>query len=234
MNSKIISALLLAVGLLAMGLCIKSGLKSFSDRDRVVAVRGLSEREVEANKVTWPVVYKLVGNDLPEIYDRIETTNRTIVNFLTENGISASEYNIDAPDVVDLKADRYNNQSAVQFRYNVTSVITVTSSQVKLVRDLINRQGELLKKGIAVIAGDYNYRTIYEYTDLNVVKPDMIADATRNAREAAGKFAEDSGSKVGGIQSASQGQFSIDDRDPYTPFIKKIRVVTYVNYYLAD
>ncbi len=234
MNNKIISALLLALGLLALGLCIKAGLKSFSDRDRVVAVRGLSEREVEANKVTWPVVYKIVGNDLPEIYDRIETTNRTIVEFLTENGLSASEYNIDAPDVVDLKADRYNNQAAVQFRYNVTSVITVTSSQVKLVRDLINRQGELLKKGIAVIAGDYSYRTIYEYTDLNVVKPDMIADATKNAREAAGKFAEDSGCKVGGIQSASQGQFSIDDRDPYTPFIKKIRVVTYVNYYLAD
>ena len=234
MNSKIISALLLAIGLLAMGLCIKSGLKSFSDRDRVVAVRGLSEREVEANKVTWPVVYKIVGNDLPEIYDRIEATNKTIVQFLTDNGITASEYNIDAPDVVDLKADRYNNQSDIQFRYNVTSVITVTSSQVKLVRDLINRQGELLKKGIAVIAGDYNYRTIYEYTDLNVIKPEMIADATKNAREAAEKFAEDSGSEVGGIQSASQGQFSIDDRDPYTPFIKKVRVVTYVNYYLAD
>lgn len=234
MNTKIISALLLAVGLLALGLCIKSGLKSFSDRDRVVAVRGLSEREVEANKVTWPVVYKIVGNDLPEIYDRIEATNKTIVQFLTDNGITASEYNIDAPDVVDLKADRYNNQSDIQFRYNVTSVITVTSGQVKLVRDLINRQGELLKKGIAVIAGDYNYRTIYEYTDLNVVKPEMIADATKNAREAAEKFAEDSGSDVGGIQSASQGQFSIDDRDPYTPFIKKVRVVTYVNYYLAD
>ncbi|MEZ3591672.1 MAG: SIMPL domain-containing protein [Muribaculaceae bacterium] len=233
-STNLVGALLLAVGLLALGLCIRSGLNSFSTRDRVVAVRGLSEREVKANKVTWPVVYKEVGNQLPAIYDRINATNATIINFLTSNGITKEEISVNAPDIVDLQADRYNNQQALPFRYNVTSVITVTSANVDKVRELINRQAELLKDGIAITAGDYNYRTIYEYTDLNTIKPDMIADATKNAREAAKKFADDSDSKIGKIKDAQQGQFSIDDRDPYTPYIKKVRVVTYLNYYLED
>ena len=81
---------------------------------------------------------------------------------------------------------------------------------------------------------NWNNRTIYEYTELNSIKPDMIADATKNAREAANKFAADSGSKIGKIKTAQQGQFSIEDRDPYTPFIKKVRVVTYIDYFIED
>ncbi|MCF0175103.1 MAG: SIMPL domain-containing protein, partial [Bacteroidales bacterium] len=92
----------------------------------------------------------------------------------------------------------------------------------------------LLKKGVAVIIDNYEYSTIYEYTELNSIKPEMIAEATKNARLAAEKFAEDSGSKVGKIMNASQGQFSIENRDPYTPFIKKIRVVTSMTYSIED
>ena len=91
-----------------------------------------------------------------------------------------------------------------------------------------------MQKGIAVVAGDYNYQTLYEFTDLNKVKPEMIAEATKNAREAANKFAEDSESKLGKIKTASQGQFSIEDRDQYTPYVKRVRVVSTIQYYLND
>lgn len=232
-NSRIISAIIIAVGIIVLGNGIRSGLKSFAQRDRAVAVRGLAEREVKANKVTWPIVCKEVGNELPVIYDRINATNNAIVAFLTSNGISKDEITVNAPEIVDLEAERYSSNDR-QYRYNVTSVITVTSSQVDKVNELISRQAELLKQGIAITAGDYNYRTIYEYTDLNSIKPEMIAEATQNAREAADKFAADSQSELGQIKSATQGQFSIEDRDPYTPYIKNVRVVTYVNYYLED
>ena len=112
--------------------------------------------------------------------------------------------------------------------------MVVTSSQVDLVRKLIERQTELLKQGIAIVAGDYQYQTTYEYTDLNTIKPGMIADATKNAREAAMKFAEDSESELGKIKTASQGQFSIEDRDQYTPYIKNVRVVSTIVYFLKD
>ncbi|MCC8071925.1 MAG: SIMPL domain-containing protein [Bacteroidales bacterium] len=232
MKSWIIALGMVGLGLV-LGLFIRSGLAAMADRGRTVAVRGLSEREVEANKVTWPVVYKLVGNDLPSLYGQIESNNSEIVSYLKSNGLSDDDYTIMAPDLTDKQADMYNSQ-VLTYRYSVSSGVIVTSEKVETVRKLINRQGELLKKGIAVVAGDYQYRTIYEYTDLNAIKPEMIADATQKAREAAEKFAQDSGSKVGKIMSASQGQFSIEDRDPYTPFIKKIRVVTSLNFSLSD
>ena len=183
--------------------------------------------------MTWPIVSKEVGNYLPTIYNNIEYTNSLVLKFLKENGIEDSEISINPPAVVDLQADRYSyNQNP--YRYNVTNVVVVTSSKVDKINDLIKRQTELLKQGVAVVAGDYQYQTIYEYTDLNSIKPEMIAEATQKAREAADKFAEDSGSKVGKIQTASQGQFSIEDRDQYTPYIKKIRVVSSLVYYLED
>ena len=225
--------LFLCAGLIVLGIFLRYGLTHLNDSHRTVAVRGLCEREVNANKVTWPIVSKEVGNDLTTIYGRMENTNSHIVQFLKENGIEESEISINPPAVIDLQADRYSyNQNP--YRYNVTNVIVVTSSKVAKINELIKKQSELLKQGIAIVAGDYQYQTIYEYTDLNLIKPEMIAEATKNARTAADKFAEDAGSKVGRIQTASQGQFSIEDRDQYTPYIKKIRVVSSIIYYLED
>lgn len=228
-----IPALLIAAGLCLLGVFISNGFGRISQNARVVTVRGLCEKEVAANKVTWPIVSKEVGDDLPTIYRDIENSNASILKFLKSNGITDSEISVNAPQVIDLAADRYNS-SPTPYRYNVTNVVVVTSSKVDQVRKLMGRQTELLKEGIAIVAGDYNYPTVYEYTDLNKVKPGMIAEATQNARQAANKFADDSDSRLGKIKTASQGQFSIEDRDQYTPFIKKIRVVSTIEYYLKD
>lgn len=232
--STIISAFLIGLGIVLLGFCLKSAIKDFGDRDRVVTVRGLCEKEVQANKVTWPLVTKEMGNDLPQIYDRIQATNDRILQFLKSNGISENEISVNSPDVTDRMADRYSDDGQITSRYSVTNVIVVTSSKVDLVRKLIDKQADLLRDGIAIIAGNYQYPTTYEYTELNNVKPQMIAEATAKAREAADKFAEDSKSKLGKIKTASQGQFTINDRDQYTPYIKNIRVVTTLEYYLED
>lgn len=233
MKSWKLEAVILAVGMLVMGYFIKLGLDTFSSRDRVVNVKGLAEMEVPANKVTWPLMYKDLGNDLPVLYNKINATNQAIVNFLKQKGITENEISINAPEIIDMQAERYNN-SPVPFRYNVTSVITVTSSKVDLVRKMISEQSELLKQGIAITSGDYRYSVQYDYTGLNDIKPQMIEEATKNARAAAIKFAKDSDSKLGKIKRAYQGQFSIDDRDANTPYIKRIRVVTTIDYSLED
>ncbi|MDE6298046.1 MAG: SIMPL domain-containing protein, partial [Muribaculaceae bacterium] len=232
-SSGIIIGVLLALGLFLLGLQVKQGLNSITDNQRVVTVRGLAEREVKANKVTWPIVSKEVGNDLPSIYANVERTNSAIVTFLKQNGIQDSEISVNAPQVLDLQADRYSSNN-VPFRYNVTNVVVVTSSQVDKVTQLSERQTELLKQGIAIVAGDYQYQTVYEFTGLNQIKPEMIAEATKNAREAANKFAEDSQSELGKIKTASQGQFSIEDRDQYTPYINQVRVVSSIQFYRKD
>lgn len=233
MKNYIIESIIIAAGLFLMGLFLKNGLDGFSNKDRVVNVKGLAEIEVMANKVTWPLMYKEIGNDLTSLYNKINATNKTIVNFLIDNGLNEDEITINAPEIIDLNAERYitNNNP---YRYNVTEVITVTSTKVDLVRKLIAEQSELLKQGIAITGGDYMYKVQYEYTDLNVIKPGMIEEATKNARAAGEKFASDSDSKIGKIKKASQGQFSITDRDEFTPYIKKVRVVTTIDYYLED
>ena len=135
-----------------------------------------------------------------------------------------------------MDAERYVSEG-VKYRYNVTSILTVSTDKVDQVVKLMAQQGDLLKQGIAINNdGDYRYQTqfLYTSTSLNQIKPTMIEEATQNARIAAEKFARDSDSKLGKIKRANQGQFSISDRDANTPYVKTIRVVTSIDYYLKD
>jgi len=233
MKSWRIEALLLAIGLFLVGYQIKTGINAFRDKDRVVSVKGLAEMEVQADKVIWPLMYKELGNDLLGLYNTMSAKNKLIVSFLKKNGIAEEEITIAPSEILDMQADRYNSTPSL-YRYNATSVITVTSNKVLKVRKLMSEQSELLKQGIAIAGGDYRYNVVYEFTGLNKVKPTMIEEATKNARVAADKFAHDSDSELGKIRDASQGQFTISDRDANTPFIKNIRVVTTINYYLKN
>ncbi len=227
-------AAILLIGLLLLGINIRKGFNAFVERDRYVSVKGLAEMEVPANLVTWPLACKSLGNDLISLYDDIRRSNQTIISFLKEKGIDEKEISIGAPEIIDMQAERYGNGQTGPYRYNVTTVITVTSEKVDLVRSLISGQGELLKRGVAITGGDYRYNVTYEYTDLNKIKPQMIEEATKNARAAGEKFAKDSDSELGKIRTANQGQFSIADRDANTPHIKKVRVVTTIDYSLED
>lgn len=225
--------LLLSLGLAVLGLFVYFGLNSLGNRERVVAVRGLAEREVKADRVIWPVVYKTTGNDLPTLYGQLNDVSAKIRAFLVENGIPATDISTGAPEIVDLRADRYNT-NRVADRYNVTLVTTVVTGKVDAARSLMSRMGELLKSGIAISANDYGNQVQYEFNGLNAIKPAMIEEATHNARKAAEQFAKDSESELGKIKSASQGLFTVSDRDSYTPYVKRVRVVTTVNFYLGN
>ena len=224
---------ILALGLAVLGQFVYRGLDSLGDRERVVAVRGLAEREVKADRVIWPVVYKTTGNDLPALYGQLNDVSAKIRTFLVENGIPATDISTGAPEIVDLRADRYNT-NRVADRYNVTLVTTVVTGKVDEARNLMSRMGELLKSGIAISANDYGNQVQYEFNGLNAIKPAMIEEATHNARKAAEQFAKDSESELGKIKSASQGLFTVSDRDSYTPYVKRVRVVTTVNFYLGS
>lgn len=233
MKEKIISAAIIAVGIIVLGLCIKGGFDNFTNKDRKVTVKGLAEKEVKADKVIWPIVSKELGNDLPELYMRIGQKQRTIKNFLLANGIKEGEISINAPKVIDLSAEQYSDNNR-PYRYNVTLVITVTSNKVDQVRSIIARQGELLKQGVAIVAGDYENPISYEYVSFRKMKPKMMEEAIANAEKTAQQFATNSHSTLNKIVNADQGQFSIDNRDNNTPYIKKVRVVTTVTYSLKD
>lgn len=231
-NEKITAACILALGVVIMGFALRSGIVAFKDMDRSVSVKGLSEREVMADKVTWPLIYKEIGNDPAEMYELLETKNNQVVAFLKSAGIKDEDIYVNSPVISDRQADNYGNE-IMRFRYKATSVITVTSSDVEKVRSLMRRQAELMKQGIALVTEEYGSNSIvYEFTGLNKVKPEMVEEATKNARITAQKFADDAGSSLGEIRTAQQGQFSIEDRDANTPYIKKLRVVNTIVYSL--
>lgn len=228
-TSRVISSALIAVSVVVLGLTLKAGIDNIAFRDREVTVRGLAEREVPADLVTWPITYSIAGNDLVTIYDRVSANNDKIVKFLTSNGISPDEISVNPPDTYDAMSNRYRSDS-FSYNYSINCTVTVTTGKVDKVRELLNRQSELLKQGVAA---NNNYIN-YQFTGLNTIKPEMIAEATKNAREAADRFAQDSDSRVGKIKTATQGQFSIESTDQSTPNIKNVRVVSTIVYYLED
>lgn len=163
-------ALILAVGIVVLGFCVSSGLKSLAGKDRKVVVKGLAEKEVEADKVTWPILSKEIGNELPDLYQKINETTRVIRRFLLDHGLKEDEIVVNAPVVIDLNADRYGDNRS-PYRYNITSIITVTSNKVSLVRNIIARQGDLLQKGVAIVDGGYDNPVKYEYVSFAKMKP---------------------------------------------------------------
>ncbi len=231
-TASVILAVGIAGGFALLGSNISSGIESFVNRDRIVTVKGLSERQVKADRVIWPVGFRELGDDLQDVYGRIEKRKDQVVAFLKEAGLTDAEIEVASPQVTDAQAEMYANQKS-RYRYSMTQTVTVSSDKVDLVRELLVRQSDLIKAGVTLV-GDYSWRTSFQFTGLNTVKPAMIEEATKNARASAEKFAQDSDSSLGKIRRANQGQFSITDRDSNTPYIKSVRVVTTVEYFLKD
>ncbi|MGN0922082.1 MAG: SIMPL domain-containing protein [Cellvibrio sp.] len=205
----------------------------FKEYERVVSVKGLAEREVAADVAVWPIRFSVAANQLDQLYADLELQTRAVNNFLYRAGFSQSEVTASAPIVNDRLAQQYGNQD-VRLRYSALQVITVYTNNIEGVRRAQSEIVDLGKTGIVFGGDEYSDRVTYMFTGLNDLKPAMIEEATRAAREAAEQFAKDSNSRLGKLKTARQGQFSIEDRDSNTPHLKKVRVVSTVDYYLSD
>ncbi|MBO5419558.1 MAG: SIMPL domain-containing protein [Bacteroidales bacterium] len=232
-KGKVFSGLAIMIGLVVLGLMMPKAVEKYRSYDRVVNVKGLCEKEVMADKVIWPLVYKVMSNDIQSIYDQTDASNGLIMDFLTDGGISEKEITVSVPSISDKLANEYGDNNRA-FRYIAKNVITVCTDDVDAVLRLMSKQSELLKKGIVTSENSWENPVEFKYEGLNDIKPQMIEEATKNAREAAEKFAKDSDSSLGKIKNANQGTFTIENRDSNTPYIKRIRVVTSVTYYLNN
>jgi len=233
-TAAFVLGILLSAGLVAMGYLVSSGVLTIKSLERSVSVKGLSEREVTADTAIWPIRFSEVGNDLETLYSALQQKNALVAEFLQARGFAAEEISLSAPMIVDRQAQGYADASRMQYRYTGTSIVTVYSTRVERVRQVMADLADLGKQGIALSGNEYDSRAQFLFTGLNALKPEMIEEATRNAREVAEKFARDSDSRLGKIRRASQGQFTISDRDSNTPHIKRVRVVSTIEYYLSD
>jgi len=233
-GSALILGICCVLGLLGLAYILKSAALEVKQFERSVTVKGLAEQEYPADIVIWPIQFTFAENDLSKLYALVDSSSKKIINFLQANAIDASEISIDPPTIMDKNAQQYGSDNNVKFRYTAVQTITVYANDVTRVRKVMSSISELGKEGIVFSGDNYNAQVEYIFSQLNAIKPAMIEQATNNARAVAEKFAADSHSRLGKIKQASQGQFSISDRDKNNPHIKMVRVVSTVEYYLAD
>jgi len=224
---------LVALGLAGGGWFIGSGLYEARASERYVTVRGFAEREVPADLAIWPIVFTATADELGELQRRVDASAAIVRAFLASR-FAEEAISVSAPRVTDREAQgMYGGDGRPLARYVAEVTVILRTGDIDGLRQAMAGSGELVKQGVAVIRS-WEFQTQYVYTGLEQVKPEMIAEATRDARRAAEQFAADSGSRVGGIRNAQQGLFSIEDRDPFSPEFKKIRVVTTVQYLLES
>lgn len=232
--ASLVLSLGIFLGLAALGYLLLESVERFKRYERTVTVKGLAEREFPADIVIWPIQFTAADNDLTALYQTIVSSSDKIQKFLQEQGIEAGAVSVSLPSITDKSAQQYGNNQNSPYRYTALQTVTVYSDKVDMVRAAMNGLANLGRAGIVFSQGNYQAQPEYIFTRLNEVKPLMVEEATKQARFVAEKFAEDSGSRLGRIRRASQGQFSIGDRDKNNPHIKKVRVVSTIEYYLAD
>jgi len=228
MKQNIFAGACVALGLTLAGLFIYCGISKFADKDRAVSVKGLSTREVEADYAVWPLSYGLNGNDLPMLYQNLGRVTDKVKKHLLAQGFEESDLRQGSISVDDNWSNYYGDRRP-EYKYTLRTSLIVSTDKVKLVVASQGKESELLKEGIIVTTEKWNLD--YKFNGLPELKPSMIEEATRNARAVAQKFADDAQCSLGSIRRASQGQFSIEN-DEYQPWIKHVRVVTTVDYFL--
>lgn len=228
-----IAGLALVIAALVLGAALNAAVDRFREADRYVSVKGLAEREVPADVAIWPVAFAATGDTPSQVQAGLAEAETQVRAFLEAEGFRADEVGKSPPRLIDNANQGYGRDAAPAERFRAELTLTLRSGRVDAVRDAAQRADELVRAGV-VLAAQWGDPVQYLFTGLNDIKPEMIAEATRNARDAARQFAADSGSAVSGIRRASQGYFSISDRDQYTPEIKTVRVVNTVDYFLGD
>jgi uncharacterized protein len=223
----------LAIGLATAGWFVANAVYEARSAQRVVTVRGLAERTVPADTAIWPIVFTVTGDDLSQTQGQVEAHYRTIRTYLEARGFSPDEMSTIVPRITDVQAQMHGQPGQPASRYIAEAALTLRTPRVNEMRAAMQGSGELVSAGI-VLVRSWEHQPQYLFTELDAIKPEMIAAATRDARSAAQQFAADSGSRVGSIRTAQQGYFSINDRDAFSPEFKTVRVVTTVEYFLVD
>ena len=218
------SAGVLTSGMIVGGYLLGNGLVRANEAQRSVTVRGLAEKEVIADLATWTIAYSATAEDFAVAQASVDEDSTAIRGFFKELGFPA-----DALAPTGVNVSQFTDNGVQKF--TVRQRMTLRSKDIERAQDAVKRQFELVRRGVVLEEGS---GMAYTYTRLNDIKPALIAEATANARESAVQFAKDSGSKLGGIRNANQGVVTINDRDQGSPHVKKVRVVTTVEYFLRD
>ena len=235
-QNNVLAATLIGLGLLAGGFFPGFYYYHTKMDDRTVSVKGLAERDVKSDLALWTIHFQAADDNILSAKKQIEKQQKKIMKFLTKVGFSPNEVLVQGLTMQDAYAETYREKSTISARYTLTQNLLVRTGKVDLVQKAYPNIGELVSSGVNFAA--YGNAVSYAYTKLNDVKPEMLREATLNAKAAADEFARNSGAVVGNIRHANQGVFSITAREQNTDqpesaqIDKKVRVVSTIEYFL--
>ena len=231
----VLPALIIGFAFVMAGWAVQDGLAGFRMEDRSVTVKGLSERDVEADLAIWTLSHSGTSNELPGLQQKMENHQKIIMAYLDDAGFSADEISVHPIQAQDLLAQAYRPNGVEQGRYIITQLVTVRTGDMDKIEKAQSTLGTLLRQGVTL---NNTAQPTYMFTKLSEIKPDMLAEAVKNARKSAKEFAKDSGQDVGGIKRAYQGVFQILPRDPIAYVseqnqrYKRVRVVSTIDFYV--
>lgn len=236
--SALILGVSIAIGLTLAGFFIFKGIQSIKLAERYVTVKGLVERTVKSDRADWDIAIRLSGDDLAELYKKISEQKAKVQTFLQTVGIEDAEIKTSSPQVNDTHARDWGGQLPPH-RFIVELSLKIVTQKVDLIEETSRHLGELIKEGVAISRSDIRY----QYTQFRELRPGMLAEATKNARELAEQFSADSGSRIGAIRRSNQGIFRIMSADAlptedfdsgHNSLFKKVRVVSTIDFFLID
>jgi len=227
-----IPAFFISAGIAFAGYSVGHAISQNQNFNRYVSVKGLAERVVKSDRAVWQLNFGYVDDDLNNAYQGLAKAQTAVKDFLQKQGFTASDVELQPVAIIDNDANTYNSNVKGK-RYMANTGVTLTTNQVDKVKEAVQQTGRLVEQGVLVNSSQVHYL----YTDLNSIKPGLLDEATTNAKAAAESFARNAHSQLGSIRQASQGLFSISDTsDPSstlgTDVMKKVRVVTSVDYFL--
>jgi len=233
-SRSILAALLIGLGLLGAGWFAAQGMARLKTADRYVTVKGSAEKVVDADLVVWPLPHSVGGNDLADVQSKLDANTQIIRAFFAQAGFKPAEIVVSPPRLEDRWAWASGDNKPPE-RYRDSTTVILRTGDVARALTALRGSGQLVARGVMLGSADGGMGgPDFEYTKLNAIKPALIAEATANARQSAEQFAKDSGARIGGIRTANQGVVDISDRDQGSPQVKKVRVVTTVEYFLKD
>ena len=224
-------SLKIGISIVMAAVILAVGFANIITPERSVSVRGLAEREVDADLAVWNMSFSMGENSLESMQKSILEKTEVIKKYLIKHGLEESDFTVKPAAITDNSLNSYMDQTKITYKFVAQQTILVRSGKIEAVKSAYADSLELVSAGIAV-SQDYDSKVSYEFTKLNDIKPEMIAEATKNARTAAEQFAHDSNSKVGKIKKATQGLFTIEDAAVGLEDKKNVRVVNTVEYLL--
>jgi hypothetical protein len=245
-SSNSLLAIAIFIGLSILGFFVYKGLKTFSDKDRIVTVKGLAEMDIVATSASITIHYSVSGDELAALHTQSETKKNAILDYLKSNGYEASQLKVAKTELSDREhyyEFEWQEGKKVQVkvdRYSIAQNITITSKDVRHTEEKASQlKGDLISKNLTS-----NISTDYVFPELNSIKPKLIAESTKNARIAGEQFANDSQASLGKIKTASQGQITLANsyssgeegvattQAPTEPYIQRARVVSTIVFFL--